>query len=175
MWIGDCQEGSVFIDTNFYYQLLRPLPEYRDDILAFFGRIEEEGIQAFTTVGVFDELAYRILLAEIKDRYGGNPLDLLRGQMREMLQEFYPSVQSVLTQVQSFPNQQILPVVEADLSLMVENLTHVHLLPRDAVYLALMRNHGLERIATDDQDFDGLAGIERVWLANPPVVEETNQ
>jgi len=35
---------------------------------------------------------------------------------------------------------------------------------RDAVHAAVMRNHGIERIASYDDGFDDVAGIERLPL-----------
>ena len=169
MQISDFQEGDVFIDTNFFYHYLRPPSQYMDQIIAFFQRIEVGRIHGFTSVGVFDELAYRRLLLYIKDQYGGNPFDLLRQQRQAMLQEFYPNVQEDLLAVRSFPNLETLPMTVIDLSQVIDDLTSVMLLPRDALHLAVMRNHGISCIATDDRDFDGVEGIERVWLYNPPL------
>jgi predicted nucleic acid-binding protein len=35
---------------------------------------------------------------------------------------------------------------------------------RDAIHGAVMRNHGIEWIATFDQDFDRIAGVKRVRI-----------
>jgi hypothetical protein len=43
-----------------------------------FARIEAGELQACTSVLTFDELAYRMLLALIRDQYGGSPLEQLR-------------------------------------------------------------------------------------------------
>ena len=34
--------------------------------------------------------------------------------------------------------------------------------PRDAVYLAIMREHGIERILSFDRHFDGVPGVTRM-------------
>ena len=168
MKASDFQEGDIYLDTNFLYHFLRPIPEYRREILAFFQRVEEGKIRSFTCVNTFDELTYRILLAVIKDKYGGNPIESLRKRRRTMLEEFYPRVQEVPLLLKSLPNLEVLPVTKTELSRMVDDLTSVILLPRDALHLAVMKNHGVHYIASDDKDFDDIEGIERVWMYNPP-------
>lgn len=172
MKASDFQEGDIYLDTNFLYHFLRPIPEYRREILAFFQKIAEGRIRAFTCVGTFDELAYRILLALIKDKYGGNPIGLLRKRTRAMLKEFYPKTQGVLLLLESLPNLETLSVTRTELSQMIDELTSVMLLPRDALHLAVMKNHNIHYIASDDRDFDGVEGIERVWMYNPPLIEK---
>lgn len=168
MQASDFQEGDIYLDTNFFYHFLRPIPRYRGVIQAFFQRIEGGQIRAFTSVNTFDELAYRLLLSAIKDRYNGNPIELLRNQTSDMLREFYPSVQEVLLMLKSLPNLTILSLTESELSRMIDNLSSDMLLPRDALHLAVIENHGIRYMATDDRDFDKVEGIERVWLYNPP-------
>lgn len=169
MQASDFQEGDIYLDTNFFYHLLRPIPKYKPIIQAFFQRIEAGQIRAFTSVSTFDELTYRLLLSAIKDKYGSNPIELLRNQTSDMLKEFYPNLKEVLLMLKSLPNITILSLTEAELSRMIDELTSAMLLPRDALHLAVMKNHEIHYIASDDRDFDKIEGIERVWLYNPPV------
>ena len=67
--------GSViYLDTMLPYMLLRGVDPA---VKHFFKRIEEGDFAAYTSALTFDELAYRLLLALIKDRYGSSPLDRL--------------------------------------------------------------------------------------------------
>ena len=160
----------IYLDTNFLYCFIRPIPEYNYEILTFFKKIEEGRIHAYTCVNTFDELAYRLLLALIKDKYAVNPIDLLRKSARDMMDEFYPKIQSVLLGLKSFPNLELLALTTQELSQMINALTYDKLMPRDALHLAVMRNHDINFIASDDRDFDGIEGIERIWIYNPPSV-----
>jgi hypothetical protein len=42
------------------------------------------------------------------------------------------------------------------------------LLPRDALHLAIIQRLGITAIASDDVDFDRVAGLNRYWVINPP-------
>jgi predicted nucleic acid-binding protein len=163
-FLGD----RVYLDTNFIYCFIRPMPEYNYEILTFFKKIEEGRIHAYTCVSTFDELAYRLLLALIKDKYAVNPIDLLRKCARDMMKEFYPKIQSVLLELKSFPNLELLALTSHELFQMIYDLTYAKLMPRDMLHLAVMKNYGVSFIASDDRDFDGIEGVERIWLYNPP-------
>src|SRR5512137_3025919 len=92
---------TLYLDTTVLYALLRGI-EPAAQIL--FARIERGELRAYTSVLTFDELAYRMLLALIRDRYGASPLDRLRNQERLMIEEFYPQVSPRLHQLRTFPN-----------------------------------------------------------------------
>jgi predicted nucleic acid-binding protein len=58
---------------------------------------------------------------------------------------------------------QVLPVDQAAVQRAKEIvLGHRHLSARDAVHLAIMEQHGIERILTFDAEFDGFPGISRL-------------
>lgn len=76
--------NAIYLDTMVPYALLRGIDE---EVKRFFERIEGGEIQAYTPVLTFDELAYRLILALVRDRYDGSPLDLLRQREEELLNE----------------------------------------------------------------------------------------
>lgn len=57
----------------------------------------------------------------------------------------------------------VLPVRTADVAAALDLLLQLPSLPpRDAIHVAVMRNHDLECILTPDRDFDAVPGIRRV-------------
>jgi hypothetical protein len=52
----------------------------------------------------FDELAYRLILALVRDRHDGSPLDLLRQREEEVLREIVPQVCASLEELSELPN-----------------------------------------------------------------------
>jgi predicted nucleic acid-binding protein len=57
----------------------------------------------------------------------------------------------------------VVPIEETDVLLAKDIVaTHTALSARDAIHLAIMRRHGIERIFSFDQGFDRLSGIERL-------------
>ena len=76
--------AAVYLDTMLPYALLRGVEPAAK---ALFERIEQGALTAYTSALTFDELAYRLLLALIRDHYGGAPLDLLRADEVRLIAE----------------------------------------------------------------------------------------
>jgi predicted nucleic acid-binding protein len=92
---------ALYLDTTVLYAFLRGL---KPSVQELFERIEAGEIRAYTYVLTFDELAYRGLLAFIRDRYTGSPLDRLRADEARLIAEFYPLLAPHLDRLRTFPN-----------------------------------------------------------------------
>ena len=80
--IAQFSGAALYLDTTAFYALLRALEPAAKDL---FNRIERGDYRAYTSVLTFDELSYRLLLALIRDRYPGSPLDQLRQQEEKLI------------------------------------------------------------------------------------------
>lgn len=85
--ISQFSEKALYVDTMIFYLLLREKGSAAEPL---FTRIQSGEIQAYTSVLTFDELAYRLLLARVRDTYGGSPLDHLRRNEQKLIAEFPP-------------------------------------------------------------------------------------
>jgi len=160
--LASLNSESVYLDTNSIYLLLRAItPEIAD----LFRGIEGGQIGAYTSVLTFDELAYRLLLALIRDTYGASPLDRLRQNQRQMINEFSLSVDSLLKRVLEYRNLTVVDLGPADLIAMRRNVQQYALLPRDALHLAAMQKANCFHLVSQDNDFDHIPAITRYTLA----------
>ena len=151
----------IYLDTMIPYALLRGIdPAAR----TLFARIESGEIAAYTSVLTFDELAYRMLLALIRDRYGGSPLDRLRADEAVMIAEFYPQVAPHLTRLRTFPNLSLIDITALDLESMDSAIQQYHLRPRDALHLAAMQKVKCFDLVSHDTDFDRVPMVRRYTL-----------
>ena len=154
--------GAVlYLDTMIPYALLRGLdPAARD----LFARIETGELQAYTSVLTFDELAYRMLLALIRDQYDGSPLEQLRDNEEQMIAQFYPQIAPHLARLRTFPNLCLVEVTSTDLVVMDEAMSLYHLRPRDALHLAAMQRCDCFQLVSHDSDFDRVPHVQRYSL-----------
>mgnify|MGYP001568683085 CR=1 FL=1 len=152
---------AIYLDTMLPYALLRGIDPA---VKPFFARLESGEFLAYTSALTFDELAYRLLLALIKDSYGGSPLDRLRDEEEKLIGEFGSAVIIQLRQLQEFPNLQIVDVIASDLETMNESIAQYHVRPRDALHFAAMKRVGCLNLASNDQHFDRIPLIERFAL-----------
>ena len=156
--ISSLDTEQVYLDTNSIYLLLRAITP---EIAELFRDIEREVRQAYTSVLTFDELAYRLLLALIRDTYGASPLDRLRRDENGMIAEFSVSVDTLLERVAAYRNLTIIPLVPTDIAAMRRNIQQFRILPRDALHLVAMQKVGCFHLVSQDSDFDHIPSITR--------------
>jgi predicted nucleic acid-binding protein len=152
---------ALYLDTMIPYALLRGIDP---TVRTLFARIEAGELQAYTSVLTFDELIYRMLLALIRDRYGGSPLDRLRDNEMQLISEFYPQLAPHLARLRTFPNVSLVEVTPPDLEVMDEGIRLYHLRPRDALHLAAMQKCGCFDLLSHDPAFDRVPTLRRYTL-----------
>ena len=152
---------AVYLDTMLPYALVRGVePEAK----AFFNRIEQGNLSAYTSALTFDELAYRRVLALIRDPYNGSPLDLLRAEEVRLMSEFAPTVTAHLRRLRHFPNLTLIDVIPGDLEVMEQAMVDYAIRPRDALHYAAMQRSGCFDLASHDAHFDRIPHIRRYTL-----------
>lgn len=159
--LSDFDGSRIYLDTMIPYALLRSAHE---GAMSFFNAVREGRITALMSALVFDELAYRLLLAFIRDRYSGSPLGHLRRRQGELLLQFAPAVAGLLERLRDIPHVAVLDVQPEDVGAMLEAMIAYSLLPRDALHLAAMRRTGCLDILSEDEHFDRVPGLRRFTL-----------
>jgi len=149
---------ALYLDTMVPYALLRGIEPAAQ---ALFSRIQAGEITAFTSVLAFDELAYRLLLALIRDHYDGSPLDRLREHEEKLIGEFYPQLAPHLARLRRIPNLSWVDVTAVDLDTANEIILHYRLRPRDALHLVAMQKCDCYDLLSLDADFDRVPVINR--------------
>ena len=152
---------TICLDTMLPYALLRGVDPAAE---GFFARIEKGTLFAYTSALTFDELAYRFLLALIKDRYGGSPLDRLRAYEERLITEFAPIVSPELHRLRNFPHLTVVDVTAFDVDLMNQAMTQYAIRPRDALHFAAMQRITCFDLASHDQHFDRIPQVRRYTL-----------
>jgi predicted nucleic acid-binding protein len=153
--------AAVYLDTMLPYALLRGVEPAAK---ALFERIEQGALTAYTSALTFDELAYRLLLALIRDHYGGAPLDLLRADEVRLIAEFAPAVAAQLQRLRGFPHLTVVDVMPADLEVMEQAMVDYAIRPRDALHYAAMQRVGCLDLASHDAHFDRIPLLRRFVL-----------
>lgn len=154
---------ELYLDTMVLYALLRNIDP--DTIKPLFNRIQTGEIRGYTSVLTFDELAYRLLLASIRDNFPGNPLIRLRENEAAMIASFYPPISLQIGRLQTFPHLTVLSITLADLTLMNQYILDYQLRPRDALHLAAMNQCSCDNLVSNDADFDRVSTIQRFTIS----------
>lgn len=63
------------------------------------------------------------------------------------------------------PYVEAIPIDESDLEAMEEYLTKYDIKPSDAIHLATMEKKSIAHIVSEDEEFDRIKEIRRIWLS----------
>jgi len=156
--------SRCYLDTNFIYAHLRsergrtlgPVEAWRARVLEEIG----DGAGVISAL-VLDELAYRLVLAWLRDDGDGDPLSTYRADgrqtmraMRRRLTATWGAVDALGLELQASERS----VIATAQSLMARP----GLAPRDALHAAHALQAGCEAIASSDPGFDDVPGLRRV-------------
>ncbi len=152
--------SRCYLDTNFIYAHLRskrggtlgPVEAWRARVL---DEMDDDGVISGL---VIDELAYRLILAWLRDDGDGDPLSTYRSDARTVMQAMrkrltatWKAVDSLALELQPTEHS----VIDGAKSLM----SRPGLAPRDAFHAAHALAAGCTLIASGDSSFDQVSGL----------------
>jgi predicted nucleic acid-binding protein len=162
MKFDDLPNGAeVFIDANtFIYHFINH-PKYGAAFTRLMERIELKDLLGRTSAHVLADVGHRLMTIEAINRMQW-PATRLAARLKKHHAEI-PKLtlyRQALTQV-SLMGVQVLAVAEASVQTASSLSQQFELLTGDALIVAIMRQHGLTSLASEDSDFDRVAGIAR--------------
>jgi predicted nucleic acid-binding protein len=153
--------ASVFLDANSLIYHFTNDPKHGSACTQLTKRIELQQLHGFTSAHVFADVAHRLMTLEAIKSFGWIPTGIA-ARLRKHHVEI-PKLSVYRSAVARIPllGIQVLPityvVVEA-----ASSLSHQYqLLTGDALIVALMQQHGLTNVASEDHDFDRVPSITR--------------
>jgi predicted nucleic acid-binding protein len=129
---------KIFIDANL---LIYMNVGSTEEILDFWTGILSK-YELYTNPLVLDEVIW-----VSRKKYGVSELDTISFLDQEIL-----------------PYTEILPIGGEEYRIAVEIILEHGLKPSDALHLATMRTNGITIIASEDEDFDKIPGVRRIWI-----------
>jgi predicted nucleic acid-binding protein len=162
MTFADLLTGdTVFVDANTLIHMFEPHPQLGPFCHQLIQRIDNQDLIGFTSSHVVSEVSHRLMTIEANHSLGwsisgiGNRLRTNPHEVQK-LSLFRRAVEHI---AQS--RLQFLTVTPALLVASVALCQQVGLLSNDALTVAVMQAHGLNKVASSDTDFDRVPGITR--------------
>lgn len=153
--------ASVFVDANTFICHFGPDPALQASCQQLLERVARQELAGFTSTHVLSDVAHRLMTLEAITQFGWSAAGIGR-QLRR-----HPAEIQKLTHfqqaVQEIPRfgVQVISVTYA----LVEAATAISqqhgLLSGDALIVALMRQHGITDLASEDPDFDRVPSLTR--------------
>lgn len=157
--------AACFVDANIFVYHFVELGEVSAACREFLERVVRAEVQTFSTASCLADAVHRVMVIEAKEHFS------LDSSAAAWLQR-HPGRISELTaylnaarQLHTMPLQ----LLTADNRAILEaaELSHRHgLLTNDAIIAALMQQHSLTHLVTNDDDFDGIPDLS-IWKPRP--------
>jgi predicted nucleic acid-binding protein len=162
MIFTDLQNGdAVFLDANVLIYHFTNHPRYGAPCTALLDRVERLEIEAFTSVDCLSDLAHRLMTIEAMNRLNW-PATSLAARLKKNHAEI-PKLglyQQAVVHVGKL-GVHVLSVAGSHVLTATRLSQQFELLTGDALIITLMRHQGLTKLASEDDDFDRVAGITR--------------
>jgi predicted nucleic acid-binding protein len=162
MTFADVPAGvSLFVDANTLVYHFAAEAKFGPACRGLLDRIRHRDIQGFASTHVLGDLAHRMMTIEAMQAFGWPAAGIARRLRRQpaeiqSLALFRQAVEGVLqfgVQVVSVTPEHVLAAAA---------ISQQHgLLSGDALVVAVMREHGLVHLASNDADFDRVPGLTR--------------
>ncbi len=129
----------ILVDSNIPMYLVGAPHPHKADAQHALERLIAERRRLVTDAEVFQEILHRYAAID----------------RREAIQPAFDALRGVVDEV--------LPIVEADVLRAKDLLgTHLAITARDAIHVAVMANHDIEKVLSFDRGFDSVAAVERL-------------
>jgi len=161
--LSEIPSGSqVFIDANIFVYHFGGDDDLADACTEFLLRVENRDVRAFTSTIIIAEVLHRLMIVEAVEKYG-LPLKGIVKHLKE-----HPDVVMDLEKYSIAPEK----ISQMNVITLVITLEDVldskrtresyGLLTNDSTSISVMERFGISNIATNDSDFERIAGVE-VW------------
>jgi predicted nucleic acid-binding protein len=158
--------ASVFIDANILHYAIIPVEPFTSAVLPFIDRLRHGEFDGYATFQVLADAQHKSMTSLAAHQY-----HLTRTSIANWLKNHPQNIQTLLGLIQAATLLNALPLTilptEAATLIDAAAIGQAHgLLTNDSIVVAMMQRHGLAHLATNDDDFDRVAGIT-VWKPRP--------
>ena len=158
---------NVYMDANILVYHFTEHAQFGQQATRFLARIANHELQATTLASTAAEALHQITLSEVAKYLGLERSGLLRRLQREPnLLTRLPVPLNVIEETQAM-NVHIEPLSTGVVSSAQSHIRELGLLTNDALVIAFMRRRGLSHLATNDDDFDRIAGEVGITIWKP--------
>jgi predicted nucleic acid-binding protein len=152
---------TIFEDANTLLYDFTNHPIFGAACKQLHKRVENKELQAYTTTHVLSEMVHRLMTIEAGALFGWSAQGIAARLRR------HPAEVQQLSQYRRALDEipligiQVLPIIPPLISKAADVIRQTGLLQGDALIVAVMREHNLTRLASEDGDFDRVPGLTR--------------
>lgn len=153
---------TVFLDSTIFHYAFVNFPGATPQCVDLLERVAKKELAALMTVPVLSDAVHKVMCSEAKERFNQS-----RGGLVNWLKANPNRVRELTAATEALRLVEAMPIalVSVDLAAVIDAQRVVReygLLASDALIVAMMQRQGITHLATNDDDFDSVAGLT-VW------------
>ncbi len=153
--------AAIFLDANTLIYHFGNEPKYGAACTQLIKRIELRDLSGFTSAHALADVAHRLMTLEAM-KLKGWPQTGVAARLRKHHAEI-PTLSVYRQAIAGIPllGIQVLPLTHPEVETATQLSHQYELLTGDALVVAVMRQHGLTNLASEDGDFDRVSWLTR--------------
>jgi predicted nucleic acid-binding protein len=152
---------AVFEDANSLLYYFTAHPRYGAACQQFLDRIANREIVGYTASSTLSEVVHRLMTIEACQRFGWAATGIARRLRRHPAEVQQLARPRQTVDEVTLIGLDVLAIAKSHVSVAADISRQTGLLSGDAVVVAVMRDHGLTLLASEDSDFDRVPGLTR--------------
>lgn len=156
----------IYWDASFIVNFGHAASPFHSDCSSFAKRLKTSSTFSFVSSLALDETWFALLQVFVQRDYPSRNFWRVYESNHKVIAPYLDELQSFTQELYDDPQIRIIGTRRNSPLEALQNMRQFHLLPRDAMHLAIMRQHQIPAIATLDADFQFVEGIE-IFTCNP--------
>lgn len=164
----------IYWDASFIVNFSHAASPFHLACSFFAQRMKTSSTVSFVSALALDETWFTLLQIFIQRDYPSRNFWRVYESNHKVIAPYLGELQSFTQELYDDPQIRIIGTRRNSPLEALENMRQFHLLPRDAMHLAIMRQHQIPAIATLDADFQSVEGIT-IFTCNPNLLNASAQ
>lgn len=151
--------ATIYWDASFIVNFSHADSAFHAESIAFLTRLKESATLSFVSTLALDEAWFAILQAFVSRDYAPRKFWKVYEQDPKIILPYLDRLDVLTNDLYDQPQIRVVGTHRRSPLDALKNMRQFYFLPRDAMHLAVMRQHKITSIVTTDADFQAVAGI----------------
>ena len=160
---------TLYWDANFIVNSAHADARWHKECESFNARLLQSQTISYVSTLALDESWFTLLQFMINDDYPDKLFWRIVNDDPSVITDYVDRLEKITEDFYANPQIRVVSISSRAPRRALKNMREFHLLPRDAMHLAAMRQHKIEHIVTTDADFLSVSGIS-IFTCNPAIL-----
>jgi predicted nucleic acid-binding protein len=165
---------TLYWDANFIINSAHRDARWHKECAAFNARLEQSQTISYVSALALDESWFMLLQFMIADNYPDKSFWRVVNDDPSVIANYIDRLEKITSDIYANPNIRVVSIAPYTAPLALDHMRDFHLLPRDAMHLATMRQYKLRHVVTTDTDFLSVPNIS-IYTCNPTLLQPPNR